>query len=85
MVVIAVHREASFYGSGSFAPRQKGWRIDAIARKLSTSLPTVLLWRKRYESEGLAGILEDKPRSGRPKEISAEGQPRDRVPGMDQA
>ena len=36
------------------------------ARKLSTSVPTVLLWRKRYESDGIAGILEDRPRSGRP-------------------
>jgi transposase len=44
----------------------------AIARRLSTSLPTVLLWRKRYEAEGLAGVLEDKPRGGRPREISAE-------------
>jgi transposase len=44
----------------------------AIARRVSTSLPTVLLWRKRYESEGLAGILEDRHRSGRPKQIDAE-------------
>ena len=43
-----------------------------LARHLSTSLPTVLLWRKRYKADGLAGILEDKPRSGRPKTISAE-------------
>src|SRR4051794_2866111 len=50
----------------------EGMANRAIARKLSTSLPTVLLWRKRYEAEGLAGIREDKPRSGRPKEISAE-------------
>src|SRR3954452_14978331 len=50
----------------------EGMANRAIARKLSTSLPTVLLWRKRYEAEGLAGIHEDKPRSGRPKEISAE-------------
>ena len=41
-----------------------------LARQLSTTLPTVLLWRKRYESEGLAGILEDRPRSGRPRQIS---------------
>src|SRR5580698_6885221 len=44
----------------------------AIARRLSSSVPTVLLWRKRYEAEGLAGLLEDKPRSGRPKQITAE-------------
>ena len=43
-----------------------------LARKLSTSVPTVLLWRKRFESDGVAGILEDRPRSGRPKRISAE-------------
>jgi transposase len=36
----------------------------------TTSLPTVLLWRKRYQSESMAGILEDRPRSGRPKRIS---------------
>jgi transposase len=43
-----------------------------LARDLSTSLPTVLLWRRRYESDGLAGVLEDRQRSGRPKQISAE-------------
>jgi transposase len=43
-----------------------------LARKLLTSVPTVLLWRKRYQSEGLAGILQDRQRSGRPKRITAE-------------
>src|SRR5437764_452980 len=43
-----------------------------LARKLCTSVPTVLLWRKRYESEGVSGLLEDHPRSGRPKRISEE-------------
>jgi transposase len=42
----------------------------ALARQLSTSLPTVLLWRRRYEVKRLEGILEDHPRSGRPREIS---------------
>jgi transposase len=32
----------------------------------------VLLWRKRYESDGLEGLLEERPRSGRPKRISGE-------------
>lgn len=41
-----------------------------LARQLSTSLPTVLLWRRRFEEEGLAGLLQDKPRSGRPHQIS---------------
>lgn len=43
-----------------------------LARRLSTSVPTVLLWRKRYASEGLSGILENRPRTGRPKGISEE-------------
>jgi transposase len=43
-----------------------------LARHLSTSLPTVLLWRRRFESEGIGGLLEDRPRSGRPKQISVE-------------
>jgi transposase len=43
-----------------------------LARNLSTSVPTVLLWRKRYEKDGLQGILADLPRSGRPKRITAE-------------
>src|SRR3954462_1865807 len=50
----------------------EGMANRAIARKLSTSLPTVLLWRKRYEAEGLAGIVEDKPCSGRPTEVTPE-------------
>jgi transposase len=49
----------------------EGLANRVLARKLSTSVPTVLLWRKRFESEGIAGILEDRPRSGRPKRISA--------------
>lgn len=43
-----------------------------LARQLATTLPTVLLWRGRFQAEGLAGILEDRPRSGRPKEITPE-------------
>ena|SRR6185437_13320217 len=43
-----------------------------LARQLSTSLPTVLLWRRRFIEEGLIGILGDRPRSGRPKQISAD-------------
>src|SRR5215217_5140556 len=43
-----------------------------LARQLSTSVPTVLLWRRRFQEVGLIGILEDLPRSGRPKEIGPE-------------
>ena len=41
-----------------------------LSRKLCTSVPTVLLWRKRYETGGLSSILEDLPRSGRPKQVT---------------
>src|SRR3982751_4772989 len=50
----------------------EGLANRVLARKLGTSVPTVLLWRKRYESDGLRGILEDRPRTGRPKGISSE-------------
>ncbi len=50
----------------------EGIANKGLARQLSTTLPTLLLWRKRYQNQGLAGILEDRPRSGRPREISAE-------------
>lgn len=50
----------------------EGVANHVLARKLSTSLPTVLLWRRRYENGGLAAVVEDRPRSGRPKRISAQ-------------
>jgi transposase len=43
-----------------------------LARDLSTTVTTVLLWRRRYEAEGLAGLFNDRPRSGRPKQISVD-------------
>src|ERR1700685_2464108 len=42
---------------------------NELARQLCTSLPTVLLWRRRFEQQGLLVILEDKHRSGRPRTI----------------
>jgi len=48
----------------------EGLANHVLARDLATSLPTVLSWRKRYEREGLAGLFTDRPRSGRPKQIS---------------
>jgi len=49
----------------------KGTSNRQLARELETTLPTALLWRRRYEQEGLDGILQDKPRPGRPPRISA--------------
>lgn len=50
----------------------EGTANHVLARDLSTSLPTVLLWRRRFESGGIAAVLEDRPRSGRPKQIGPE-------------
>jgi transposase len=50
----------------------EGVANKVLARQLSTSLPTVLLWRRRFQGLGLVGLVEDRPRSGRPKEITAE-------------
>ncbi len=33
-----------------------------IAEALSTSRPTVIDWRKRYQAEGIAGLFHDRPR-----------------------
>lgn len=44
----------------------------AIARELSCTRPTVIKWRARYQEQGLAGVREDAPRSGRPRTITAE-------------
>ncbi len=80
----ADRRELSMLGSSRAAPQGIAMRArivlgaaagvanKALARQLSTSLPTVLLWRRRFEEEGLIGILEDRPRPGRPKQISAD-------------
>src|SRR6266403_1049036 len=50
----------------------KGTANNELARQLSTSLPTVLLWRRRFAQEGLAGIVQDKPRPGRPRSLTPE-------------
>lgn len=43
----------------------------SIARELNVSRPTVLQWRKRFESRGVEGLKHDAPRSGRPRRIDA--------------
>jgi len=50
----------------------EGTANNELARQLSTSLPTVLLWRRRFAQEGLAGIVQDKPRPGRPRSLTPE-------------
>jgi transposase len=43
-----------------------------LIRDLGTTKSSVLKWRARYRESGLEGILDDAPRSGRKKTISAE-------------
>ena len=50
----------------------EGRSNSGLARDLATSVPTVLLWRRRFAAEGVIGLLEDRPRPGRPKQISEE-------------
>jgi transposase len=49
-----------------------GLANNAIARRLSVSRPTVILWRGRFAQAGVAGILKDAPRPGRRKAIGPE-------------
>jgi transposase len=48
-----------------------GEGVRAMARRLQTTVPTVCAWRRRYRTEGIAG-LASKKMSGRPKEMTAE-------------
>ena len=50
----------------------EGTANNELARQLSTSLPTVLLWRRRFRQQGLLGVLQDKARSGRPRSVTPE-------------
>ena len=43
-----------------------------IADELATSVRTITRWRTRYESGGLAALLADAPRAGRPKTLDQE-------------
>lgn len=50
----------------------QGLPNHAIARQLQTSRPTVLLWRQRFAHRGVPGLLQDAPRAGRKKALTAE-------------
>lgn len=49
-----------------------GKGVRESARELKTTTPTVMLWKARYAAGGLAAVLEDAPRSGRPRQVTAE-------------
>lgn len=46
----------------------EGVGTNEIARRVGVSKPTVIAWKKRYASEGIAG-LDDRAKSGRPAVI----------------
>src|ERR1041385_8424588 len=48
----------------------RGQHPDAIAETLQVTAVTVYNLKRRYLADGLAAALHDKPRSGRPVEIS---------------
>ena len=49
----------------------QGHSNSEIARTLDTSRPTVLLWRRRFEEEGVDGLLHNAPGQGRPRTLKA--------------
>ena len=49
----------------------EGWSNNAIAKELGTSRPTVILWRKRFEEKGPAGIAQDAPHGPSSRALSA--------------
>lgn len=49
-----------------------GLKNADICANVGVSRPTVIRWLDRYEELGIPGLLDDLPRSGRPKAISRE-------------
>src|SRR3990167_9276263 len=49
-----------------------GMGVRQSARELKTTTPTVMLWKERYAAGGLAAVLKEAPRPGRPRQVTAE-------------
>lgn len=49
----------------------EGMAVSAIARELKVRPNTVIDWRRRFEAEGVAGLL-DRARSGKPRRYTEE-------------
>jgi transposase len=47
---------------------------DAICALLGVSRPTVSRWLDRYDAEGAIGLEADRPRSGRPKQLTPDDE-----------
>ena len=77
----AARRELERIAASRSAPRRavlraaivlaasEGLANRAIARRLGVSRPTVLAWRRRFAAGGVAVLLRDAPRPGRPRRI----------------
>ena len=52
----------------------QGLSGSAICAAVGVSRPTVTQWLDRYEEDGIEALLEDRPRSGRPRRITAEDE-----------
>jgi transposase len=50
----------------------EGMSHNAIAKRLNTSRPTVILWTYRFHEQGLTGLAEDAPHGLSPKRLNAE-------------
>jgi len=50
----------------------EGMATNAVARKLQTSRPTVLLWRKRFKKQGILGLSEEAPKGPSKRRLNAE-------------
>ena len=48
-----------------------GLANNAIAKAVGISRPTVLLWRERFAAGGPQALVQDAPRRGRPRAITA--------------
>jgi transposase len=42
----------------------------AICERVGVSRPTVTRWLDRYEQEGVSALLQDRPRAGRPRQVT---------------
>jgi len=49
---------------------------EAICAHVGVSRPTVSMWLNRYEAEGRRALEADRPRAGRPREITADDEAR---------
>jgi transposase len=46
-----------------------GISTGEMMQRLDTTTPTITRWRKRYETDGVAGLLKDQSRPGRKRQI----------------